>query len=1011
MIDMSQQFISQATERSDSALEHGMEAASADERTAPTELTAQLDQLRTSYWRKEIKLQGRIRQLETIVAEQEKVLAAVYGSRSWRITSPLRETLFWLSVQKTRARRLIRALGPNGSVERAAIRRRLQRGARPPQWAEPRGDSYRQWFDQYQALSDEDVSLIRAHLARGKFPHVHVLWQLDAASVDEVADVVRTLQQQLHPGWTANLFVPEEVTRSDAISRLAKTEPRIRCWASGTNPDCPEQGPLILIDRPGRLAPHALYLLLERMQREPDIAVVLCDEDEVSSDGEHRNPRFVGKYSAELPTTGSVALLPTGVSLPGFEVPFDLRGIVQRVLSVRDSTAAHVPFVAFHAHQSPPLVGTEDDRLLDGAADDLPFITIVIPTRDRYELMEPCISSILGLTDYPRSRYEIVVVDNGSVEEALLVYLEKLAAAGEIRVLRDPRKFNYARLNNLAVARTEGELLAFVNNDIVVLDPLWLRRLSYQATKPTVGAVGAKLLYPDMTVQHGGVVVGIQGVAGHSHVNLQSTEPGYLGLSNSTQAISAVTGACLMMRRELFARVGGFNEDLAVAFNDTLLCVDAMAAGMRNVYIGHPLLIHFESKSRGHDDTPAKKALFRKEARYVRSRYPSVFRSDAYYSDNLSFETPFKLAEPPRTFKPWHRDRQGEKLRVLILSVTHQIGHGVPVVLDIHARHLASEGHEIYVGGPKGKNDFPYDGCRRVYLDTPQEAAIFAFTQGIDCAIMHTPPFFSTMRWLGPGVKTMVYDHGEPPPELFPDAAARNAIQMEKDFCLEMADALYANSVATRDESGHDTMGVIPLGNTHLSQWSDSMKARRASARARLGWGDDVVAVLNVCRFHAAERYYKGIDEFCSVKEALDAARRGDQSKKFVFVLVGKGERMDVEEMESRGLYVFANVTDEQMLDMYCCADVYANFSRWEGYNLGIGQALAMGLEVVASDIPVHRSFPIFTSSDVDECAEEIQRLGTSTVNVRKARATPWEPSLQQLSNALNELCVPASST
>ncbi|RYX89513.1 MAG: glycosyltransferase [Comamonadaceae bacterium] len=954
------------------------------------------EEARTARWRAEVQQQGRqaerLHALQDLVESQAHTINALRASTSWRITRPLRDSSAWLSRQKT------------------ALRRRLPNAGDLPllPHAEPRlsmAQRYPEWVKLFDTLSAEDIELIQQHLAGAALHPVHVVWQLNEAPVADVLMAIDCLQAQYLQTWSATLQVSDEALAHAAVRAHQRDDARISlATRNAPGPAWSNDASVLFIDRAGSLAPHALYLLAEAAGR-TQASVVLGDEDVLDTHGERHSPRFAPRYSRELPTTGSLALLTARTrpsTLDALSPAGSLPHLVASQLEQDARAPAHVPFVLFHARLAPPLQGTENDALPAGEPSQWPFITIIIPTRDRFDLMGPCLTSILEQTDYPRDRYEIVVVDNGSVETELLEHLDALEQAGQIRVIKDPRKFNYARLNNIAVAASEGELLAFVNNDIVVHDALWLQRLAAQAVKPDVGVVGAKLLYPDLTVQHGGVVLGIQGVAAHAHHNLEASAPGYLGLSVNTHAISAITGACIMVRREVFKAVGGFDEKLAVAFNDTLLCMDVLAKGLRNIYVAQPLLIHYESKTRGLDDNEAKRAMFRRESRYARSRYRDLFKEDPYYSPNLSLEHAYDLAFPPRQFKPWHAFRRSAgRMRLLLLSVTHQIGHGVPVVLDIHARYLAQQGHEVIVGGPRGKHDFDYPGCTRVHFETPEEAAVYANVHGVDCVVMHSPPFFSTMRWLGPQIKTVVYDHGEPPPDLFPDASARRHQLIEKDFCLQMADALYANSQATRDESGHARMGVIPLGNTHLAQWNSSMQTRRDDVRRGLELEDKVV-VLNVCRFHQGERFYKGIDDYCTVKDRLET-EFPEEASRFVFVLVGKGDPDDVEEMENRGLRVFANVSDAQMLDMYCCADLYANFSKWEGYNLGIGQALAMGLEVVASDIPVHRSFPIYTSSMVFEQVSKLVELEAAR-SPRVARATPWEPSLAMLSAELKAL-------
>lgn len=970
-------------------------------RDAEQRLRREVEDARTERWRLEIKQEGRIRELERLNQEQARTIKDLRASTSWRITQPLRQSSAWLSRQRAKSGQLLQAL-KNGNAN-AEQRLNPSESSRTL----PIDAGYAEWIQRFDTLSEEDIQLIRAHIDNAPLPALRIVWSLGSCNAPDVRRAVDSLRRQYHSNWKAQLLVDDDALMQIASSVQADPRIQIDVVPPGGAGHDQSEAAILYIEGPGSLTPHAVYLIAEAAARHPQ-TVVLADDDVLGPEGTRSAPRFLPKYSAELPATGCLALIPArhaGAILPAN----GLRSMVMQAVKASGVQPVHVPFIVFHSSRSTgPLVTTCEDAVLeDGMAEPLPFITIVIPTRDRFDLTRPCLTSILERTDYAADRFKIIVVDNGSVEPELLAYLAALEEERKISVLRDPRRFNYARLNNLAVTQSQGDLLAFVNNDIEVHDTKWLRRLAFHAHQCDVGAVGAKLLYPDHTVQHGGVVLGIQGVAAHAHHGLAEDAPGYLGLSVNTHAISAITGACLMIRRQVFEEVGGFNEDLAVAFNDTLLCMDVMARGYRNVYVAHPLLIHYESKTRGLDDTDTKRALFRREARYARSRHRDLFKDDPYYNPNLSLECPYDLACPPRQGKPWHafrRNRSNGCMRLLILSATHQIGHGVPVVLDIHARYLAQQGHDVIVGGPQRPNDFVYAGCRRVVLDTPHEAAMYAVKHGVDCVIMHTPPFFSTMRWLGNSIKTLVYDHGEPPPDLFPDAEVRRLQLIEKSFCLEMADALYANSQATRDDSGNRRMGVIPLGNTHLAQWDESMLERRRTRRSALDLEGRVV-VLNVCRFHENERYYKGIDDYCAVKDRLEIDWPGEASR-FVFVLAGKGGEDDIEEMESRGLRVFANVSDQEMLDLYCCADLYANFSRWEGYNLGIGQALAMGLDVVASDIPVHRTFPIYTSSNTQDQARKLVELsaGTSAKCKRAAKATPWEPLLEQLSAVLTKL-------
>ena len=333
-------------------------------------------------------------------------------------------------------------------------------------------------------------------------------------------------------------------------------------------------------------------------------------------------------------------------------------------------------------------------------------------------------------------------------------------------------------------------------------------------------------------------------------------------------------------------------------------------------------------------------------------------------------------------------------MKILILSSTTDIGHGVAVVINLQAGHLVAAGHEVYIGGPKGKREFDFSGCQRIYLDGPAKAAAFAVEQGIDCIVAETPPFFSVMRWLGEWPRTMFLDYGEPDARFFPDANARRDVLAEKQLCFAMASKVFAISPSVRAEGSEEHAEIIPLGNSHLMVWQEDLRPRRNRVRAARGWKDNVV-ILNVCRFHAAERYYKGIDKYAEILREFSFARP-TLAAQTTFVLCGKATQEDVAAMKNIGFEVFDNVSNSEMIEMYLAADVYVNFSLWEGYNLGIGQALAMGLPTIASDIPAHRAFPIFTSNQTIPIVQKLSEFVQETMTkdyaaVRMPTVTEWK--------------------
>ncbi|MFD0937500.1 glycosyltransferase family 2 protein, partial [Methylobacterium trifolii] len=264
-----------------------------------------------------------------------------------------------------------------------------------------------------------------------------------------------------------------------------------------------------------------------------------------------------------------------------------------------------------------------------------PRVTAIIPTRDRAELLRVTLDGLFHKTDYPE--IEAIVVDNDSREPETAALFAEYRDDPRLRVLPVPGPFNFSDLSNRGAAAASGAVLLFLNNDVEVIERGWLAELAALALDPGIGAAGAKLLYPDGTLQHGGIVLGIGGVAGHSHPGVPGDDPGYFARMVLAQEVSAVTGACLAMRASVFSEVGGFDaERLKVAFNDVDLCLRVRAAGYRIVWTPFSRLIHHESKSRGPEDTPDKRLRFQGETAVMQERWGAELRADPYYNINLS---------------------------------------------------------------------------------------------------------------------------------------------------------------------------------------------------------------------------------------------------------------------------------------------------------------------------------------------------------------------------------------
>ncbi|WP_374520577.1 glycosyltransferase family 2 protein [Hydrogenophaga sp.] len=446
-----------------------------------------------------------------------------------------------------------------------------------------------------------------------------------------------------------------------------------------------------LLDHDDTLAPHALFAVAEALQARPTAQLVYSDEDKLDEYGARCSPFFKPDWSPDLLFSQNYVshlgvyrrelVQQVGGFREGFEGSQDYDLLLRCIAQTPDpADIVHVPQVLYHwrmaegstalGHDQKDYASEAGRRALQehmdrhhpGTSVSLiapgiyrshwplpsppPLVSLIVPTRDGYELLKTCIDSILQKTDYPA--YEILVVDNQSRCEQTLAYLSALAQCGQqahpsglpssrVRVLRYDHPFNYSAINNHAVAQAYGSVIGLINNDIEVISPDWLTEMVSHAVRPDVGCVGAKLLYPDDTIQHAGVVLGIGGVANHALRQLPASSPGYFGRLWATHNPSAVTGACLLMRKAVFDEVGGLDaEHLRVAFNDVDLCLKVLARGYRNLCTPHALLYHHESATRGPDQTPEKRARFESEVNAMRTRWGALLDRDPAYNPNLS---------------------------------------------------------------------------------------------------------------------------------------------------------------------------------------------------------------------------------------------------------------------------------------------------------------------------------------------------------------------------------------
>jgi GT2 family glycosyltransferase len=374
-----------------------------------------------------------------------------------------------------------------------------------------------------------------------------------------------------------------------------------------------------------RLAPHAIRAYRAALDAQPQARVLYADDD-LWQDQRRAAPHFKPSWNAELArhhdflTHASLFRCePAAVGPDWPHGAMDLAGM----------PPVHVPHVLHHRLRRPqplrPATQVTDARL--------PHVSLIIPTRDHEALLRTCMAGIRA-TAYPS--FDVTVIDNDSSDPETLAYLAGLEREG-VHLVRQPGAFNYARLHNAVVPELTGPLICFLNNDIEMIAPDWLSFLAAAAMREEVGAAGARLLYPDRTVQHAGVVIGVGGGAGHAHRLQDDSDEGYFGRAHLPQYVSAVTAACLVLRKDRFAAVGGFNEsDFAVAFNDVDLCLKLNARGWQSFYEPRACLIHHESKSRGFDRDARGKARFEGELAALKRIWKTDLRHDPFHHPELS---------------------------------------------------------------------------------------------------------------------------------------------------------------------------------------------------------------------------------------------------------------------------------------------------------------------------------------------------------------------------------------
>ncbi|WP_411350356.1 glycosyltransferase family 2 protein [Paenibacillus sp. WLX2291] len=548
---------------------------------------------------------------------------------------------------------------------------------------------YQEWI-RLNGISEYEINQNLNSITR-KFT-ISVIMPVYNTPEEYLKKAIDSVREQLYPHW--ELCICNDASSNNKIQAIieqyAQQDSRIKfiqhekqqniSVASNSALSLASGEYVAFLDHDDEFTKDALYEVALLLNNEPDTDMIYSDEDKIDVKGNRSQPFFKPDWSpntllSQMYTCHlTVYRLEIVKKIGGFRVGYEGSQDYDLALRIVELTKniRHINKILYHWRMSNTSTATSANaktytsdagvRALKDTInrrgynakvfkDELanvyvmkhlpknePLISILIPTRNMAEVLSTCVDSIFKLSTY--SNFEVIIIDNGSDDPATLDLFNKYIVqhGKRFKVLRLDIPFNYSKLNNLAAREAQGELILLLNNDVEIITPDWLEGLAGQAQRNEIGAVGAKLLYPDSTIQHAGVMLGISGTAGHSHKHFPENHPGYFSRLRMVSDYAAVTGACLMVKRKLFLEVDGLDEDLQVAFNDVDFCLKLIEKGYYNVYVPHVVLYHYESKSRGYENTPEKMERFNKEADYLKKRWAFLLDNDPFYSKHLSRE-------------------------------------------------------------------------------------------------------------------------------------------------------------------------------------------------------------------------------------------------------------------------------------------------------------------------------------------------------------------------------------
>lgn len=555
------------------------------------------------------------------------------------------------------------------------------------------GINYSWWLEQQTERHQKRLKTLQRQQSEWTCkPVISILLPVYNTPPALLAECINSVTAQLYSNW--QLCIADDASTSaetrQALQQLCAGDERIKLVqrennghisaASNSALEVATGDYVALLDHDDLLSPDALLKVIAAINQHPDALLLYSDEDKIDGQGKRYDPHFKPGWNPDLLLSQNYIshlgvyqrqrVLDIGGFREGLEGSQDHDLVLRFTDGLLLKHIVHIPEVLYHwravagstalggneksyAHQAglnalqqyvskqhpqASVSATSGDyyRVAWPLPSPAPLVSLLVPTRDGVDILAPCVNAILEKTDY--RHFELIILDNQSSCPRTLEYMQQVSERDErVRVLRWDHPFNYSAINNFGASQAKGSIIGLINNDVEPINAGWLGEMVSQACRPEIGCVGAKLYYPNGSLQHAGVILGIGGVAGHSHKYFNGNALGYFSRLQLVQNLSAVTAACLLVRKEIFEQVGGLNEEhLKVAFNDVDFCLKVREAGYRNLFTPFAELYHHESVSRGAEDNPEKQARFQAEIAYMRQTWGPQLDNDPAYNPNLT---------------------------------------------------------------------------------------------------------------------------------------------------------------------------------------------------------------------------------------------------------------------------------------------------------------------------------------------------------------------------------------